>query len=150
MSLTAEQRWYYRHMGYSYPSELAGRPQAIRRKREKQARETVKAMAHAEAQGWTWEWHDDSESFDPHDCDGGAPHCGWCPPGAEPPCPGHDCEGCVLRDADGNQLGSLWNIVDANDTYRRVVEAELACEAYYQHVTKPHDAEAFERRYFAL
>lgn len=41
----------------------------------------------------------------------------------------HVVEMAVLRDDEGNVLASLGNIVDADDTYRRVVNAELACEA---------------------
>lgn len=41
----------------------------------------------------------------------------------------HVVEMAVLRDDEGNVVASLGNIVDADDTYRRVVNAELACEA---------------------
>jgi hypothetical protein len=44
----------------------------------------------------------------------------------------HVCEGCVCRDAEGHVLTSLWGIVDADNEYRRVVEAELASEAHDQ------------------
>jgi hypothetical protein len=38
----------------------------------------------------------------------------------------HEVLGCVLKDADGNVLASLWGIVDADSNYRRVIEAEVA------------------------
>jgi hypothetical protein len=41
----------------------------------------------------------------------------------------HTVEGCILRDAAGDTLESLWGITDATDAYRRTVEAELALEA---------------------
>ncbi len=40
----------------------------------------------------------------------------------------HDVLGCILRDADGNVLGSLWGITDPDNDYMRVVAAELASE----------------------
>jgi hypothetical protein len=40
----------------------------------------------------------------------------------------HEVLGCILRDADGNVLASLWGIVDADRAYMRVVEAELASD----------------------
>jgi hypothetical protein len=43
----------------------------------------------------------------------------------------HEVLGCVLRDADGNVLASLWGITDPDSSYQRVVEAELAAEALY-------------------
>jgi hypothetical protein len=41
-----------------------------------------------------------------------------------------DVTGCVLRDANGNVRASLWGIIGADSAYRRVVEAELALEAF--------------------
>lgn len=40
-------------------------------------------------------------------------------------------EVCSLYDSNGNHLHSLCGIVGADDKYRRVVEAELAGEVYY-------------------
>lgn len=45
----------------------------------------------------------------------------------------HDVEGCVMRDASGIVLASLWGIIDASPQYRRVVEAELAAEVVPEH-----------------
>jgi hypothetical protein len=39
------------------------------------------------------------------------------------------CESCVCEDGEDNVLASLSCIDDADDNYRRVVEAELALEA---------------------
>jgi hypothetical protein len=41
----------------------------------------------------------------------------------------HETTYAVLRDADGEHLASLGGIIDADATYRRTVEAELALEA---------------------
>lgn len=41
----------------------------------------------------------------------------------------HEVLGCVLRDSSGNVRDSLWGIVDPDDEYARLVEAELALEA---------------------
>lgn len=43
----------------------------------------------------------------------------------------HEVLGCILRDADGNVLASLWGITDPDSSYMRVVEAELALEAMH-------------------
>lgn len=43
----------------------------------------------------------------------------------------HEVWGCILRDAAGNVLGSLWGITDPDNAYMRVVAAELASEAVY-------------------
>lgn len=43
----------------------------------------------------------------------------------------HEVLGCILRDADGNSLGSLWGITDPDNAYMRVVAAELASEAMH-------------------
>lgn len=43
----------------------------------------------------------------------------------------HEVLGCVLKDADGNVLASLWGITDPDVGYMRVVRAELASEALY-------------------
>lgn len=39
----------------------------------------------------------------------------------------HECWGCVLKNARGEVLDSLWGIVDPSNAYRREIEAELAC-----------------------
>lgn len=41
----------------------------------------------------------------------------------------HEVYGCILRDAEGNTLASLWGILDPDRNYERVVQAELALEA---------------------
>lgn len=43
----------------------------------------------------------------------------------------HEVLGCVLKDADGNVLASLWGIADPTVGYMRVVKAELAAEALH-------------------
>ena len=43
----------------------------------------------------------------------------------------HEVLGCVLRDADGNVLASLWGVSDPDSAYQRVVEAEIAAEAIH-------------------
>jgi hypothetical protein len=43
----------------------------------------------------------------------------------------HEVLGCVLKDAEGNVLSSLWGITDPDSSYARVVEAELAAESMH-------------------
>lgn len=40
----------------------------------------------------------------------------------------HEVDGCIMRDSKGEEIGALWGIIDADDNYRRVVQAELASE----------------------
>jgi len=42
----------------------------------------------------------------------------------------HVAEWCRIEDEDGNVLSSLCGIIDADNDYRRVIEAELASEVY--------------------
>ena len=150
MALTRLQQWYYQHMGYSYPSACTGDSRAIRRHRERQARETARAVTYWQEHG-TWEWDgDDMDWSKQNQPDGGHPTCGWCPPDRTGNCPGHVASFCVLKDADGNHVASLGGIVDADQNYTRVVEAELANEGYYETVTKPAATTAFVHRYFAI
>lgn len=117
-------RWHYTHGGYSYDPAIETKQQG----RWRCARQAAEAEAWAKEYA-VIEWVDDSESFDPQDCDGGMPDCGWCPPDREGPCPGHECEGCVLSVRGTSMHTSLRRIVDADADYRRVVEADLAVEA---------------------
>lgn len=84
----------------------------------------ARAESYADRAGWEAHWVTDS------DCDG--PHeWGW----SEAEIrrwerSSHEYEGCILRDAKGNRLASLWGIWDADASYRRWVEAELALEAW--------------------
>ena len=76
----------------------------------------ARAEQYAEDNDWkaVWEWDDDADlswmSDDERQQE-------------------HEVLGCVLKDAAGNVLASLWGIVDADSNYRRVIEAELAAEA---------------------
>ena len=76
----------------------------------------ARAEQYAEDQDWTAEWVNDDDA-----------DLSWM--SEEERQQEHELLGCVLKDAAGNVLGSLWGIVDADCNYRRVVEAELAAEA---------------------
>ena len=71
----------------------------------------------ATSEGFTITWEDDwsVDHVAEYDCytDGGP----------------STCEGCIVRSANGDVLASLWCIDDADDDYRRQVEAELVDEA---------------------
>lgn len=75
----------------------------------------------ARAQGVTFSWADDWEV-----CAHVVEYDGYV---REP----DTCEFCTLLDADGNVLASLGCIDDADDNYRRVIEAELAADAMHAH-----------------
>lgn len=108
--------FFYEHAGYSVsPGET--QEQGKRRTAERLAR----AELHATAQGWSFVWSDDWEV---------GSHTEYYGPGSayedrEP----DTCENCDLFDADGDMIASLCCIDDADNNYRRVIEAELADEA---------------------
>lgn len=79
------------------------------------AAELAKGEAYAESMGWEYEWPVD-EDADPFDWDGDGPI-------------GKEAFGCVLRNAKGDVLASLWSIWDPTWEYIRIVKAELALEA---------------------
>ena len=85
------------------------------------AKALAEAELAAEANGWECEWQDDDAGCSGCDC--GSKDCA-CSAGTP-----HETLGCVLRDEHGKALASLWGICGATDSYRRVVEAELASEA---------------------
>ena len=100
--------------------------------------ETALALARAELAardaGCSWEWTDDYDgwvdlqSYRRHgDCLICHPGKGGCVAGCAE-CVDR-CEACILRDASGEALASRWAIWDADDDYRRMVQAELAYEA---------------------
>lgn len=74
----------------------------------------AKAEQWAEQQGVTFHWQGDDEPWDPGDTD-------YTPT---------EVLGCIARSADGEVLASLWGIADPDRNYGRVIEAELASEAF--------------------
>ena len=84
--------------------------------------EYARAELETRSRGWSFEWVDDADGWADLRRDGGVCSCG-CGAVIE------RCEGCILRDEDGNVLESLWAIWDADSDCRRMVEAELALEA---------------------
>ena len=106
------------HAGYSIaPGETTAQGQ----------RRSARTLAAAERKacdlGATFEWQEDDQPFECH-CED--PTC----ESREP----HTAYGCVARTADGKVYASLWGISFGpgvepwGEPYRRVVEAELACE----------------------
>jgi hypothetical protein len=118
--MTQTERFFFDNAGFGYNPKTETKRQGKKR----WAQELAKAEAFASEHGWRAEWvcdEDADASFvdtweDVKDRDA------W---HAEE----HTAEGCVLKDASGETLASLWGIFDADVNYRRVVEAELAQEA---------------------
>src|SRR4051812_38731019 len=99
-SLRRAWKFFHKHAGYCIPP---GRTVC--------AWHLAKAERAAKDAGCTWQWEPD------YDAD-----LSWMD--AEERKKEHTCEGCLLFDPDGNVLTSLWGIVDADDDYRRVIEAD--------------------------
>ncbi len=103
--------FFRKHAGYAQ-----GRGEAKATAQTRRATALARAEAEAEDRGWTVTWEDDPEEWQGDD---------------ERP---FEVLVAVLRDANGNVLGSLGNIGMSGNTrtdrdYARVIEAELAEEA---------------------
>lgn len=105
-NMSAPVRFFLAHAGYSYDPQVETKAQGKRRAAESLAR----AEEYAEKQGWTVSWEQDEEPYETDDAD-------------DKPT---EVLGCVLKDADGEVLGSLWGIGDPSREYSRIVAAELA------------------------
>jgi hypothetical protein len=109
--------FFYEHAGYSHDPKT----ETAEAGRARGATALAAAEAAAAERGWAYEWENDPETSaaDYGDEDGEYDY-----PADQ------EFSGCVLRDANGKVLGSLWGIDDADPNgYGRVVEAELALEA---------------------
>lgn len=117
-ALTKQEKFFYDHGGYSYKPGAETQEQG----RIRCARELAVAETRAKDAGFEYEWSDDWAvgSHKEYFGKGSAYEDG------EP----STCESCVLRNEDGDVLASLGCIDDADADYRRVVEAELADEAF--------------------
>lgn len=78
----------------------------------------ARAEQHARDNDWNAEW----------ECDE-SPDLSWM--SEEEQRQDHEVLCCVLKDSQGNVLGSLCGITDPDNAYRRVIAAELAAEALY-------------------
>jgi hypothetical protein len=91
------------------------------------------ALRSARAEIWAFEhdveflWEDDSRDYD----DSLGDHAYWCTDEQRGECQGHEITWCQARMND-EIVASLGAIIDADRTYRRVVQAELACEVMYE------------------
>ena len=104
-------QFFYKHAGWSYDPKIETKTQG----------RWKCAHALAEAEAWaadvlTFEWkEDDDVDWSGHD---------WCGR-----CDNHTALGCVACwAATGEVAADLWEILDPDANYRRVIEAELACE----------------------
>jgi hypothetical protein len=102
-SMLRAYRFFFEHAGY-----IVGQ-------RAMCALSLARAEQHARDNDWEAEWVAD-------DC----PDLSWM--SDEERIQSHEVLGCILRDAHGNVLGSLWGITDPDNAYMRVVAAELATE----------------------
>jgi len=106
-AMTPAERFFWQHAGYGYAPGRETRAQGRRRG----AVALAAAEAYATAHDWRAEW-----VYDPDD-------------GGDGDVTPDERYGCILCDADGAVLASLWSIGDPDANYRRVVAAELALEA---------------------
>jgi hypothetical protein len=81
------------------------------------ALQLARAEQYAQDHGWDFDWIPDPE-----------PDLSWCDTCIDRP-HAHEIEGCILNSPEDSHLASLWGITDADQNYRRVIEAELALEA---------------------
>lgn len=109
--MTQDEQFFFDTAGFSYNPATETEAEG----KLKSAIAYAAAEAYARNELWYFEWVPDLEA-DPYDWDGEGPI-------------GNEAYGCILRDASGKALASLWGIWDPDGTYRRVVQAELALEA---------------------
>jgi hypothetical protein len=118
-------RFFYSNAGYSWDSKTETRNQG----RWRTARELARAEKYASDHNWQFDWEDDWSIGSHKDYFGK----GSAYEDSEP----RTCESCALISEDGNSvLASLGCIDDASDSYRRVIEAELAVEALHEIETR--------------
>lgn len=103
-------RFFLNNAGYATPPGRVACAAALA-KAEKKAREL----------NFQFLWEPD------YDADLGD-HAYWCAMAKHGKDCSHNAEGVSLM-VNGETLQSLWGIIDADESYRRVVEAELALEA---------------------
>ena len=108
---TSAYHFFLKHAGYSWDPKHETRRQG----RIRCAKALAQAERDAERFGLTFVWSPDWDADD-----------SWMDK-AERAKP-HVWESCTCRTPDG-PVASLYGIVDADDKYRRVIEAELAAEA---------------------
>ena len=114
--LTADEQFFYDNAGSSYdPATETFAEGCVRG-----ARKLAAAEQHAHEQGWIYLWEDDGCA------------CSICDTKHEQICLLYDKAGTFKR-----LLASLGGICGATPEYRRVVEAELACEAQPDVACKP-------------
>ena len=111
MTTQTATQFFFEHAGYSTPPG-----------REECARQMAEAEAKAREASITFEWVTDAEGCTGCEC--GQSDCD-CASGAD-----HETLGCIARSEKGDVLASLWGICGATHEYQRVVEAELASEAF--------------------
>jgi hypothetical protein len=116
--MTPAEKFFYKHAGFCFDPQTETRAQGKRRC----AVEMAEAEAYMQDVGWYCEWSEDWEIGSHKDYYGK----GSCYEDREP----NTCEYCILFDENGDMLASLGCIDDASADYRRVIEAELADEAY--------------------
>lgn len=121
--MTKAEQFFYEHAGYSIKLTETAEQGKLRC-----AQELAEAERIASNLGWQYEWVDDWEV---------GSHAKFYGPGSvyynsqqEP----DTCESCRIYDPACNQtLASLGCIDNADNNYRRVVEAELAEEALHEY-----------------
>ena len=116
-TLTREEFFFYENAGYSYDTKSETAEQG----RIRCAKGLARAETEASRFGWVCEWLRDDSGCSGCDC--GSEDCD-CSTGKP-----HETLGCVLKDANGDTLESLWGICGPSQSYARVVETELASEA---------------------
>lgn len=116
--ITKDEQFFYEHAGYSHDPKTETPEQG----RVRCAIDLAAAEIYAKDRDWTFDW-----SWD--ECGDLGDHSEWCDVKGRHD---HYIEHCALSGADGNVLEALGGIIDADNKYRRVVQAELASQALYE------------------
>jgi hypothetical protein len=112
-TMTTAQRFFWEHAGYSW-NAVEGETRAQGRRRCAESLASAETWAQEQGMTFTWDFDQDAD-------------LSWMTD--EERAQEHEVLGCVARYRDGSVAGSLGGVIDPDDMYLRVVEAELASEA---------------------
>jgi hypothetical protein len=113
-TMTESERFFWTNAGYSYDPKTETKAQGRRKCATILAEAEV--WASEQEMSFTWEYDD-------------CPDLSWMTESEQ--AEDHEVLVCLAKYRDGSVAGALGGIVDADRTYRRVVEAEIAAEAQH-------------------
>ena len=122
--LTADEKFFFDNAGYSYDSKTETAVEGKIRCAKQLALAERAAQLSEVKYDWQYEDFPIEDALDPSVYDTREEFKAYCDKYRD----NHLC--AIIRSKDGEVLGSLGSIIGADANYRRVIEAELALEAF--------------------